>query len=116
MKSSLTLLILTFACQLSFAQTNKFGTEGNAGVGTIDPAGPFHIRGASNKLTGSRNALILDNAAVTGNRSSDVIWTANGIAKWEMGNDVRADGQQSFWWNPCPGNKSRSYKLAGLCI
>jgi len=96
MKRSLALLILTVSYNLCFAQTNQFNGTGNAGVGTLNPAAPFHIRGESNNFTGSRNALILDNSITAGNRSSDIIWAANGLAKWEMGNDVNANGQQSF--------------------
>lgn len=97
MNQLIPLSFLMLLCNLCFAQPNIFPQTGPAGVGTDNPLGPFHIRGGSNKLTGSRNALILDNSTAAGNRSSDIVWTANGVTKWEMGNDVRADGQQNFY-------------------
>lgn len=79
------------------AQTNIFQLNGNVGIGTASPVGPLQIKGSSNNMSGLRNALILDNSTISGNRSSDIIWAANGVAKWEMGNDVGANGGQSFY-------------------
>jgi hypothetical protein len=92
------LLILSILCySIGLSAQNTFPENGFAGVGTTTPNAPLHIKGTYNNISLSRNALILDNANVSGDRSSDILWLANGVAKWEMGNDVGANGGQNFY-------------------
>jgi len=71
--------------------------NGRIGMGNNNPLAPLHVKGSSNGLTGARNALILDNGNLTGNRSNNLVLAANGVSKWEIGNDLGANGTQDFY-------------------
>jgi hypothetical protein len=98
----LSLLIFGTMCSAS-AQWSTLGNNtvhsntGNVGIGTASPCAPLHIKSTSNTYTGQRNAIVLDNGNLSGNRSSDIVWAANGVPKWEMGNDKAANGEQTFY-------------------
>ena len=72
---------------------------GNVGIGTTRPAASLQIAGTSNSLSGARNGLILDNLNSSGNRSSAIHFTYNNGASqaWQLGNDLEANGTQSFY-------------------
>jgi hypothetical protein len=70
---------------------------GNMGIGTTNPGSRFQLSGNSSTSLGARNALQLDNINPSGNGSNALLLTRNGSARWSLGNDLEANGTQSFY-------------------